>query len=130
MTKSLWRLTVRSDFSAAHALRHYEGKCENLHGHNYLVEMVVEGETLTPDTELVADFSLLKKELKAELTIIDHCNLNEIPPFDVINPSAENLAHYLYQNMKRRISKLPIRMYSITVGETPLQSATYQEIDA
>ena len=129
MTKALWKLTVRGDFAAAHALRHYEGKCEDLHGHNYLVEMVVEGETLTPDTELVADFTLLKRELRAELALIDHRYLNELPPFDVINPSSENLARYLYRKMTERLSNLPVRMYSMTVGETPLQSATYQEID-
>ena len=60
MSKSLWRLTVRGEFASAHALRHYQGKCESLHGHNYSVEMVVEGETLTPDTELVVDFTVLK----------------------------------------------------------------------
>ena len=130
MTKALWKLTVRGDFAAAHALRHYEGKCEDLHGHNYLVEMVVEGETLTPDTELVADFTLLKRELRAELALIDHRYLNELPPFDVINPSSENLARYLYRKMKERLSNLPVRMYSMTVGETPLQSATYMELDA
>ena len=125
MTKALWKLTVRGDFAAAHALRHYEGKCEDLHGHNYLVEMVVEGETLTPDTELVADFTLLKREL----ALIDHRYLNELPPFDVINPSSENLARYLYRKMKERLSNLPVRMYSMTEGETPLQSATYQEME-
>ena len=129
MTKALWKLTVRGDFAAAHALRHYEGKCEDLHGHNYLVEMVVEGETLTPDTELVADFTLLNRELRAELALIDHRYLNELPPFDVINPSSENLARYLYRKMKERLSNLPVRMYSMTVGETPLQSATYQEME-
>lgn len=129
MKKSLWRLTIRGDFAAAHALRHYQGKCEDLHGHNYLVEMVVEGETLTPDTELVADFSALKKELRAELASIDHKYLNELPPFDVINPSSENLARHLYGRMKERLAAMPVRMYSMTVGETPLQSATYQEVD-
>ena len=130
MTRPLWRLTIRGDFAAAHALRHYQGKCETLHGHNYLVEKVVEGETLTPDTELVADFSALKKELRAELATIDHLYLNELPPFDVINPSSENLARYLYGQMKKRLSDMPVRMYSMTVGETPLQSATYMELDA
>ena len=129
MKKALWKLTIRGDFAAAHALRHYEGKCEDLHGHNYLVEMVVEGETLTPDTELVADFTLLKKELRAELALIDHRYLNELPPFDVINPSSENLARYLYRKMQERLAGLPVHMYSMTVGETPLQSATYQEIE-
>lgn len=129
MIRSLWRLTVRGEFASAHALRHYQGKCESMHGHNYSVEMVVEGETLTPDTELVVDFSVLKKELRAELALIDHVNLNEFPPFDVVNPSSENLARFLYRKMKARLSGMPIRLYSLTVGETAMQSATYMEID-
>ena len=129
MSRSLWRLTVRGEFASAHALRHYQGKCESLHGHNYAVEMVVEGETLTPDTELVVDFSILKKELRAELGLIDHVNLNEYPPFDTVNPSSENLARYLYRRMKARLSEMPVRLYSLTVGETAMQSATYMEID-
>ena len=129
MSKSLWRLTVRGEFASAHALRHYQGKCESLHGHNYSVEMVVEGETLTPDTELVVDFTVLKKELRAELALIDHVNLNEYPPFDTVNPSSENLARYIYRNMKVRLAEMPIRLLSVTVGETAMQSATYMEID-
>ena len=129
MSRSLWRLTVRGEFASAHALRHYQGKCESLHGHNYAVEMVVEGETLTHDTELVVDFTVLKKELRAELALIDHVNLNEYPPFDTVNPSSENLARYLYRNMKVRLAAMPIRLYSLTVGETAMQSATYMEID-
>ena len=129
MSRSLWRLTVRGEFASAHALRHYQGKCESLHGHNSSVEMVVEGETLTPDTELVVDFTVLKKELRAELALIDHVNLNEYPPFDTVNPSSENLARYLYRNMKVRLAAMPIRLYSLTVGETAMQSATYMEID-
>ena len=129
MSKSLWRLTVRGEFASAHALRHYQGKCESLHGHNYSVEMVVEGETLTPDTELVVDFTVLKKELRTELGLIDHVNLNEYPPFDTVNPSSENLARYIYRNMKARLAEMPIRLYSVTVGETAMQSATYMEID-
>ena len=129
MSKSLWRLTVRGEFASAHALRHYQGKCESLHGHNYSVEMVVEGETLTPDTELVVDFTVLKKELRAELGLIDHVNLNEYSPFDTVNPSSENLARYIYRNMKARLADMPVRLYSLTVGETAMQSATYMEID-
>ena len=129
MSRSLWRLTVRGEFASAHALRHYQGKCESLHGHNYGVEMVVEGETLTADTELVVDFSVLKKELRAELALIDHVNLNEYAPFDSINPSSENLARYLYRQMKDRLKDMPVRLYSMTVAETAIQSATYMELD-
>ena len=127
MPASLWRLTIREEFAAAHALRHYQGKCETLHGHNYAVEMIVEGRTLTPDTELVVDFTLLKKELRSELALLDHQNLNELSPFDTVNPSSENLARYLYQKLKQRLKDMPVHMYSMSVGETARQSATYME---
>jgi 6-pyruvoyltetrahydropterin/6-carboxytetrahydropterin synthase len=91
--------------------------------------MVVEGETLTPDTELVVDFTVLKREMRAELALIDHVNLNEYPPFDTVNPSSENLARYLYRRMKERLADMPVRLYSLTVGETAVQSATYMELD-
>ena len=128
MKRSIWQLTVRESFSSAHALRHYQGKCENLHGHNYLAEMVVEGETLTNDTELVMDFSLLKKILREELAKIDHCNLNEIPPFNIINPSSENIAQYLWHCVKPRLSEYPVKLYSISISEKSAQTATYREI--
>ncbi len=128
MTKSLWQLTVRESFSSAHALRHYKGKCENLHGHNYLAEMTVEGEVLTADTELVTDFSVLKKILREELVKLDHCNLNETPPFDKINPSAENLARFLWQCLKPRLENLPIKLYGVSISEKSAQTATYREI--
>ncbi len=128
MNNGFWRLTVRSEFAAAHALRHYQGKCEDLHGHNYSVEMTVEGETLTDDSELLVDFSVLKSELRAELALIDHKYLNELPPFDTINPSSENLARFLYERMERRLEGQPIRMHAMTVGETAVQSATYMKV--
>lgn len=128
MSRAIWRLTVRGEFSAAHALRHYQGKCENMHGHNYAVEMSVEGENLTPDTEFVADFSELKRLLKAELATLDHTDLNVTPPFDRINPSSENLARYLWQRLEPHLRDLPVRLIGVTVSETGAQSATYCEI--
>lgn len=130
MGKSIWRLTVRSDFSAAHALRHYEGKCENLHGHNFAVEVVVEGDRLTPGTEIVLDFKVLKTALNAVLDQLDHHNLNEVPPFDAINPSSENLSRFIWQALLPRITPHGVRLYSVTVSEKAAQSATYMELDS
>ncbi len=127
MHSSLWRLTVHDEFSSAHALRHYHGKCESLHGHNYTVELTVEGRTLTHDTEFLVDFSVLKDLLKEELARLDHTNLNDISPFDTINPTSENLARYLYQKIKQNLKDIPVHLYSVTVGETSRQSATYKE---
>ena len=127
MKQSIWRLTVRSEFAAAHALRHYKGKCESIHGHNFSVEAVVEGEKLTPDTELLADFSDLKRDLAAVLETLDHKDLNAIPPFDAINPSSENLARHIYRALEPKIADRGARMHSVTVSERGPQSATYME---
>jgi 6-pyruvoyltetrahydropterin/6-carboxytetrahydropterin synthase len=128
MATSIWRLAVRSEFAAAHALRHYKGKCESIHGHNFSVEAVVEGDTLTRDTELLADFSDLKKDLKAVLDTLDHKDLNATPPFDAINPSSENLARYIYRAMAEKAAERGVRMHTVTVSEHGPQSATYMEM--
>jgi 6-pyruvoyltetrahydropterin/6-carboxytetrahydropterin synthase len=128
MSSAFWRLAVRSDFSAAHALRHYRGKCENSHGHNFLVEAVVEGDSLTPDTELLLDFSLLKKDLKTVLDTLDHKDLNVTPPFDRINPSSENLSRHIFKTLAPLVAAHGLRLHSLTVGEKAAQSATYFEI--
>ncbi|MDR3074055.1 MAG: 6-carboxytetrahydropterin synthase QueD [Deltaproteobacteria bacterium] len=128
MAQSIWRLAVRSEFSAAHALRHYQGKCEAVHGHNFGVELVVEGDTLTEDTELVADFSDLKRDLAEVLETLDHKDLNTVPPFDVRNPSSENLARYIYQAVASKAHARGVRMHAVTVSERGPQSATYREL--
>ena len=127
MSASFWRLAVRSDFSAAHALRHYQGKCEQPHGHNFFVEAVVQGNVLTPDTELLVDFSLIKKDLKTVLDTLDHRDLNSTPPFDRINPSSENLARHIYKALAPLTAPHGVRLHSVTVGEKAAQSATYFE---
>lgn len=127
MSEKLWRLTVRSEFSSAHALRHYRGKCENIHGHNYGVEVTIEGRTLSPDTELVMDFSDLKNLLKNVLDNLDHQLLNQVPPFDIHNPSSENLSRYIWQRMQPGLPE-DVHLYAVTVSEKAAQSATYMEI--
>lgn len=126
MPQPFWELTVRSEFCAAHALRHYKGKCEQLHGHNYAVKVVVEGNTLSEDTQLLMDFGDLKALLKTVLEDLDHKHLNEVPPFDVSNPSSENIARYIFTRM---VSALPetVRLQGVTVAEKGIQSATYSE---
>ena len=128
MSQSVWRLTVRSEFAAAHALRHYKGKCEAIHGHNFSVEAVVEGDRLTEDTQLLVDFSDLKKDLKDVLDTLDHKDLNSVPPFDAMNPSSENLAWYIYRSMDAKARARGVRMHAVTVSERGPQSATYMEL--
>jgi len=133
-TRQLWRLTVRDEFCAGHALRHYEGKCERLHGHNFAVELCVEGEKLAEKTEILLDFRVLKHMLKEVLSGLDHCILNEQPPFDVINPTSENLARHIWQEMTRHLHNSAdpqarlVRPCSVTVAEKGQQSATYMEL--
>ena len=135
MSKKLWRLTVRDDFSAGHALRHYEGKCERMHGHNFAVELTVEGSQLAAGTEMLLDFKVLKKGLKAVLDALDHRLLNETPPFDVRNPSSENIARHIWQGMAELLAGHPdpqareVRLHSVTVSEKEAQSATYMEVE-
>lgn len=131
--RSLWRLTVRSEFSAGHALRCYQGKCEKMHGHNFGVELCVEGTKLTEDTEMLLDFKILKDILKEVLKNLDHRILNDCPPFDRLNPSSENLARYIWQQVVIGLAACldpqahHVRLYSVTVSEKGQQSATYME---
>ena len=126
MATQVWQLTIRSEFCAAHALRHYKGKCEHLHGHNYGVKVVVEGGELTPDTELLMDFGDLKAILKKILDGLDHRYLNDMPPFDVINPSSENLARFIWKSMEPQLPA-NVKLVGVTVAEKGVQSATYME---
>jgi 6-pyruvoyltetrahydropterin/6-carboxytetrahydropterin synthase len=127
MSKAYWKLSVRSEFSAAHALRNYRGKCENTHGHNFLVEVVVRGDTTDPDTEILVDFSLLRQDLNAVLSRLDHRNLNDTPPFDRINPSSENLSRHIFRDMSPLAEKRGVRLCSVGVWEKDTQSAVYCE---
>lgn len=127
MSRPFWRLAVTSEFSAAHALRNYQGKCEHIHGHNFTVEVVIEGDRLTQDTEFLMDFSHIKKLLRETLAALDHKDLNTTAPFDTINPSSENMACHIFQQLKAPVAAFGVRVYSVTVGEKPGQRATYYE---
>ena len=120
-------ITKKFTFDAAHFLPSYNGKCEHLHGHNFTVEACVEGDKLTPDTEMLLDFKVIKTELKAVLALLDHKNLNETPPFDSQNPSSENLARFIYKEMEQRLAPHGVRMHEVTVSEKAAQSAGYCE---
>lgn len=125
-----WRLKVRKDFSAAHALRHYQGKCESMHGHNFGVEAIVEGATLEQDTEMLLDFSIIKKALAEAIADLDHAHLNETPPFDKINPSSENLSRHIFTRLAPTMQHHGVALVEVTVSEKDGQSATYFELPA
>ncbi len=124
--KTMYEVSVEETFSAGHALRGYKGKCENPHGHNYRVRVNVAGERLD-SIGLLFDFADLKRILRDLIGDVDHKFLNDQAPFDAINPSAENIAKFLYEEASKQIRQLPNapRIRSITVWETDETSATY-----
>lgn len=122
----MYELMIESHFSAAHQLRGYKGKCENLHGHNWRVQAVVSDERVN-EIGLVMDFHELKGILNEVISTLDHSVLNEIFPFTEINPSSENIAKWLYDSIKKKIANKNINISSVSVWESETASATYYE---
>ena len=118
----MFELMVEDSFDAAHALRGYEGPCENLHGHTWKVQVFLKGEKLNK-IGLMRDFKNIRKELKDVLAEFDHKLLNDIKPFDAENPSSENLARIIYQETAKKISGL----HKVTVWESATACASYWE---
>ncbi len=118
----MYKLQVEADFSSAHNLRGYKGKCEELHGHNWKVELTVGSKDLDK-TGMVLDFKFLKASLNKILDKLDHKYLNEIDYFKEVNPTSENIAKYIYDSLK---SEVPV-LVSITVWESDKARATYYE---
>lgn len=127
MTTPVYRLKVRSHFCAAHQLRHYQGKCENLHGHNFIVEAEIEGSRLDAETGILVDFKVLKKELQDVLEELDHCHLNELPEFKQQNPSSEHLARYIHRRLGQRLGSEHVRVRAVAVMESEGSAAVYLE---
>ena len=122
---SFFEVMIERDFSSAHQLRGYKGKCENLHGHNYKVEIYARGEELN-NIGLLIDFGDLKKAADEIVRYLDHRNLNELPPFDEeLNPSAENIARYFVEYLNTRIDDDRVKVYKVRCYETPTSVATY-----
>jgi 6-pyruvoyltetrahydropterin/6-carboxytetrahydropterin synthase len=120
-----YEISVERTFSAAHALRGYKGKCENLHGHNWRVKVCVSGQKLDK-TGMLVDFTDLKSAVDAVLTKLDHVNLNEVSPFNNTNPTAENIASYIYDGLAKY--RLPqIKISYVEVWESETSSAKYSE---
>ncbi len=122
----MYELTVKASFSAAHSLRDYEGPCSNLHGHNWVVEIVVCGEELMPNGILV-DFGDIKKATSDVLSPLDHTNLNETPPFDSENPTSENLARWIYEQVGQRVNTERLKVMRVNVREAETSCASYYE---
>jgi 6-pyruvoyltetrahydropterin/6-carboxytetrahydropterin synthase len=121
----MFEVTIEQTFAAGHALRNYHGKCENVHGHNYRCQVTMEGDQLD-DTGLLVDFVLLKKVVGAVIDRMDHQWLNDFPPFDVLNPSAENIAKFIYDEVIKGIQTPRVRLGSVKLWETDTSVATYR----
>jgi 6-pyruvoyltetrahydropterin/6-carboxytetrahydropterin synthase len=123
----MYEVSVDETFSAGHALRGYKGKCENVHGHNYKVRVTLAGKELD-SVGLLYDFVHLKQVIQVVIGSLDHRFLNDFAPFDSINPSAENIARYIYDETSKQMKQTEngAGISSITVWETDVTAATYR----
>lgn len=123
----MYSLTVKYHFDAAHALRSYDGECKNLHGHTWDVEVTVTGEALD-DRDILYDFKDLKADLTMVLAAFDHRYLNEVPPFDSLSPTAENLARIIFERMATRVEEATdgrVSVVEVAVWESPVARVVY-----
>jgi 6-pyruvoyltetrahydropterin/6-carboxytetrahydropterin synthase len=123
----VYEISVDETFAAAHYLRDYHGKCEDLHGHNYKVRVVLAGKELD-STGLLYDFVHLKRVIQGVIGSLDHKYLNELAPFDTLNPSAENIARHIFDRTATELTQAPsaAAISSVTVWETETSAATYR----
>ena len=112
-----YTLKVVSDFASAHTLRNYPGACARLHGHNWKVEAEVEA-TQLDEVGMGIDFKAIRQAVKQLTDKLDHYYLNDIPPFTEINPTAENIAAYLFEGLAKLLNDERIRVKAITLWET------------
>jgi len=122
----MFEVSVEQTFAAGHALRNYKGKCENVHGHNYRVRITVQGDQLD-STGLLVDFLDVKSLIGGVVDYLDHQFINDLPPFDELNPSAENIAKYFYDRVSGGLkNEVPVRVSEVKIWETDTSSAVYR----
>ena len=125
----MFEVTVEDSFAAGHYLRNYKGKCENPHGHNYKVRVTLAGKELDK-AGLLLDFKDLREVMRYVIDRLDHQMINEIPPFTELNPSAENLAKYFYDESNERLKQATngrVLVKDVSVFETESTTAKYSE---
>jgi 6-pyruvoyltetrahydropterin/6-carboxytetrahydropterin synthase len=123
----MFQVSVEETFSSGHALRGYKGKCENPHGHNYRVQITLEGPQLN-NIGLLIDFTQLKEVMRGIIQRLDHQFLNDLEPFTSLNPSAENMAKYFYDEVSGQLKDLPpgAKVSDVIVWETDTALAKYR----
>lgn len=117
-------LKTHVHFAAAHVLRGYRGDCEQVHGHNYKVEIEVRA-TQLDELGMGVDFRAIRTAAREVVGVLDHRMLNDIPPFTEINPTAENIASYIHEQLGRMLDDDRVRVHAITVWETDRDSVRY-----
>ena len=124
----MYEITIETHFSSAHRLRQYNGECERLHGHNWSVEVSIASEKLS-DLGMVVDFKELKEKTNALMDRFDHQYLNEVPPFTELNPTTENIARYIFDELSKIINTDSLRVSKVTVWESPTCCACYRPMN-
>jgi 6-pyruvoyltetrahydropterin/6-carboxytetrahydropterin synthase len=125
----MFEVQKSAEFSAAHSLRDYDGPCARNHGHNYRVEVVVRGRRLD-DRRMIIDFETIDEILEPVVRRVDHRNLNEIPPFDTVNPTAEAIAAWFFAELKDAVARGTGgrgHLAAVRLWETPDSCVTYTE---
>ena len=122
----MFELKIVTDFASAHSLRDYPGDCARLHGHNWQVEVSVCSEVLN-DNGIAIDFREIKKQAKLVIKRLDHQYLNEIKPFDILNPTAEHIAKYFFDEVGLLINDENVKVKEVMIWETPRSAVTYSE---
>ena len=125
----MFEVTVDAGFSSGHYLRNYRGKCENPHGHNYKVRVTLRGRELD-HSGLLLDFKELKNVLRPLVEYLDHKMINDLEPFTVVNPSAENLAKYFFDETNQQLAQMTggrVQVKDCTIFETDTSASTYYE---
>jgi 6-pyruvoyltetrahydropterin/6-carboxytetrahydropterin synthase len=122
----MYEVSIQTTFSAAHQLRKYQGDCEALHGHNWRVQVTAQAQKLN-DIGLALDFKILKKITGEALSGMDHRCLNEVSPFDAVNPTSENIARVIFEALKPRLAEYGAALSKISVWESDNSWASYCE---
>jgi len=120
----MYQISVEQHFDAAHFLRGYQGKCEALHGHRFRVVVKITASEVD-EVGLAYDFTVLKQQLGDILSSFDHTCLNDVPPFDKINPSSENIAATIYNELQPKLAGAPVSLSCVEVWESPQSGVAY-----
>ena len=123
---AIYTLKVLADFASAHTLRDYPGACSRMHGHNWKIEAEVQATQLN-EIGMAIDFKEIKREVRAIADELDHSYLNELAPFQDINPTAENIARYFFQRLAQRLNNERVHVSALTIWETDRACVRYAE---